>query len=306
MGDGIAAGVAHLIFARVLLHVFELVAQASLDVVAFHLVVHDHFQALHVARQIVACVLHIGAYAQVVVGLGVGEPVLSLDVEGLLLLGVEGRCQQFQRGALVEFAGDGERAEIGAEDILLLTVKVDLERLHVLQRSEGGLAVGGLEVVVVFRDVADEVNGPSLVGMITQIGLIVEEVGLVFALGLQGSQQIAVGLVADGVAHRELLVAVAGIGGSAEEREPDGGFLLRGFAVGDVEHRRHLVAVFGLESAGREADGRDHVGVDDAQSLLLSTAHEEGSVNLHLVDIHRVLVKGSAPDIVLRRQFVMG
>ena len=47
-----------------------------------------------------------------------------------------------------------------------------------------------------FRDVTDEINLPTLVGSITQIGLIVQEVGLVLSVFLQRPQKIFIGFVA--------------------------------------------------------------------------------------------------------------
>ena len=70
-------------------------------------------------------------------------------VVGLLLFGREGGTQQGDGGLVCKVAGDAQRAEIGAEQVLLLAVEVDLEVLHVLHRTEVGLTVLGGEVVVV-------------------------------------------------------------------------------------------------------------------------------------------------------------
>ena len=74
---------------------------------------------------------------------------MTLNVVGLLLLGVEGRCNELNGGGVREVPGDGEGAEVGTEDIFLLTVEVDLERLDVLHGAETGLAVLGFELVTV-------------------------------------------------------------------------------------------------------------------------------------------------------------
>ena len=76
-----------------------------------------------------------------------------------------------------------------------------------------------------------------------------------------------------------------------------------GLAIGDVESRRHLVAVLSLKATSGETDALHHVGIDDRESFLLSAADEERAVDLHIVYIYRVLIKGPATHIVLRRQF---
>lgn len=76
-----------------------------------------------------------------------------------------------------------------------------------------------------------------------------------------------------------------------------------GLAIGDVESRRHLVAVLSLKATSGETDTLHHVGIDDRESFLLSAADEERAVDLHIVYIYRVLIKGTTTHIVLRRQF---
>ena len=137
----------------------------------------------------------IGSYTQVLRGLGLVEPVLSLDIIFLLFLGIEGTTQQRDAGVVGDVACDAEGSEVGEEAVFFLSVKEHLEALHVLHRSESGLAVGWLEVVMIIRDVADEVQFPALVGLIAQICLVVEIVWLILALGLHGAQEIGGGLV---------------------------------------------------------------------------------------------------------------
>ena len=111
---------------------------------------------------------------------------------------------------------DAQRAEEGSEDVALLSVEVHLEGAHVLHGAKRGLAVAGLEVVVVLGDVADEVDGPALVGTERDVGLIVEEIGAVFSFRLQRPQEIAVGLIAQAVAHGKFLVAITQKGTAAQ------------------------------------------------------------------------------------------
>ena len=130
-------------------------------------------------------------------------------VVGLLLLGVEGGGKEADAGLLGKYTTQPYRAEQRAEDILLLTVEVDLERLHVLHSAKRRLTVRRTEVIVVFRNITYQVQRPALVGLVGDIGLVVQEVRTVFAFGFQRTKQIAVGLVAQTVTHREFLVAVA-------------------------------------------------------------------------------------------------
>ena len=184
MGYRVAARVAHLVFASLLLYLLPLDGCSSLPVVAPRLVVGYQFHALHVGCQIVAGVLHIGAYTQLLLRLCVVQPVLSLNVVGLLFLGVEGRVEQADFAVLREVARQSGSAKQRAEDVALLTVEVHLEGLHVLHRAKRCLAVCGLEVIVVFRDVADDVQRPPLVRLVSDVRLVVEEVGAIFAFRL--------------------------------------------------------------------------------------------------------------------------
>ena len=171
---------------------------------ASRLVTAHQFQTLHVGCQVVAGVLHIGSHTQLLLCLCVVQPVLSLDVVGLLFLGVESGVEQAHLAVLREVARQSGGGEECAEDIALLTVKIHLEGLHVLHGAKRCLAVCGLEVIVVFRDVANDVQRPALVGLIGDIGLVVEEVRAVFTFRLQRAQQIACRLVAQAVRHGEL------------------------------------------------------------------------------------------------------
>ena len=75
-------------------------------------------------------------------------------------------------------------------------------------------------------------------------------------------------------------------------------------AVGDVERRRHLVGVAGRKSSRRELDVAYHIGIDDAETLLLAAPHELWTVDLHSVDVDGILVKRSASDGILRAHLV--
>ena len=75
---------------------------------------------------------------------------MSLYVKLLLLFGVEGRGDERQGCLVADVPGDVEHSEIGAENVFLLSVEIDLETLDVLKRTEMRLTVFGNEVVVVF------------------------------------------------------------------------------------------------------------------------------------------------------------
>ncbi len=77
--------------------------------------------------------------------------------------------------------GDANSAEKGAEQILLLTVEIDLERLDICQCTKARLAVFGLEVVMVIRDISDEINCPSIIGFVTDICLIIKKVRMILS-----------------------------------------------------------------------------------------------------------------------------
>ena len=68
---------------------------------------------------------------------------------------------------------------------------------------------------------------------------------------------------------------------------------------------RHLVAVFGFETARREGDLLHHVAVDDAEAFLLTGAHQQRTIDLHVVDVYGVLIETASTDIILARQLVV-
>ena len=82
-------------------------------------------------------------------------------------------------------ASDSQRAEKGTKEVFFLSVEIYLECLYVFHCSERGLAVFGLEIVVVLGDVSNKVNLPSFVGLIVEIRLVIEEVRFVFSRRFQ-------------------------------------------------------------------------------------------------------------------------
>ena len=183
--DTVSAGVTTFPFARVLLDALVLPGNAGKQGVVSATQVVGEFQALRAAGEQVAGVFHIGSHSQLVVAVGLVEPVLTLDVVGLAFLGRECRESQREVRPIVEASREFRRTEYRAEEVLLLTVEVHAERLYVLHRSEARLAVLRHKVVVVLGDVSNHVECPVAGRRPREIGLIVEEAGTIFTLRFQ-------------------------------------------------------------------------------------------------------------------------
>ena len=96
------------------------------------------------------------------------------------------------------------------------------------------------------------------------------------------------------------------MGGGSEQADGEGTADLCGLLVCNIEHGGHLVAVFRVKAAGGKHHVASEIAVDEAETLLLGIAHEEGTVNLDTVHKDEVLVKVAAPNVVLRTQLVVG
>ena len=305
VGHRIACGIAELPLTGVLADGLVLEEQPGADVMAAGLELIDGAGGDGARGEQVAGVLHIGANTELLAGVGVVEPVLSLDVVGLALLGGEGGGADGEGAAAAELACQRQGTEHGAEEVLLLAVEIDAEALDILHGAEVGLAVLGLEAVFVVRDIADRVQAPLVCGLPREVGLVVDEGGVVLAIGLQGAEEIAVGLEAEALREGDLAHAEAVIDAGAEEAGADTALVALWAFVGDIEDGRHAVAVLGLEAAGGELYALHHIGVDDGESLLLAAADEHGAVDLDAVDIDAVLIEGAAADVVLRGELVV-
>ena len=166
---------------------------------------------------------------------------------------------------------------------------------------------------MIVGNVSDKVDAPFRVGLIAQIGLVVNKRRLVFAFGLKRTEQIAVGLVAQTVEPRQFLRAQSDVTARTQQAERDvslgHGLLSKAgtqLLVGDVECRRHLVAILRFVAASRESDALHHVGIDDGKTFLLTAPDKERAEHFNIINIDRVLVEGTASDIILRRQFGVG
>ena len=217
MRNAVSCRVAHLILARVLLDMFFLKGDTSLDVVCGGLMVDHQLHTAHACLEVVAGVLEVGAHAEVLGCLSLREPVLPLYVVLLTLTGGECRAEERHRGGVAPVACDAHRAEISPEAVLLLTVEIDFERLHVLERAEGSLAALRLESIMVVRDVADDVKAPQLVGPPVEVGLVVEEVWFVLTVGLHRTEEILCRFIAQSVGPREVLTAQSHVSTGTEQ-----------------------------------------------------------------------------------------
>ena len=200
---------------------------------------------------------------------------------------------------------DRGRTEKGAKLVLLLTIKIDLEGFGILHRAEMRFAVGGHEVVVVVGDIADDVKRPTIVGTPRKVSLIVQKIGAVFAIDICRTEEVTRGLVAHGGHEADLLIAPPYVGSRPEDAHI--GRTLQGFGplVRNVEHGRHTVAIARLETARREADALNHIGIDDTQTLLRARADKQRTIDLNAIEIDAILVERTAAHIVLRGKFVV-
>ena len=249
---------------------------------------------------------HVGGHVELCLLQGVVQPVLSLYVVGLALLRVEGAERGCQPRALSRAALELQRAVEGAEEVLFVSVEVHLEFVRLVHRAELRLAVFRREAVFVVGDVADHADLPGFAQLPVEVHLVVYESGRVFTLRVERSEQIFGGLVAESVLEAEAPVAVTEIGRCAEHGDLSAALPSEGLLIGDVEHRRHLVAVARLEAAGREVHALHHVGVDHREAFLLAAVDEQRAIDFHAVDIDAVLVEGAAAHVVLRRELVVG
>ncbi len=71
------------------------------------------------------------------------------------------------------------------------------------------------------------------------------------------------------------------------------------FLVLDVQHRAHLVSIPGLEPAIVEAYVAGKLGVDEAETFLLSAAHEIRTEDLEIIYVNEVLIVVATTDGVL-------
>jgi len=158
------------------------------------------------------------------------------------------------------------------------------------------------------REIAQKGEFPFGCQGITHKSLVVQKRGPVFSLGVEGAEQVGIGLVAHTVYLPELAVFGSlphkDIG--TEQTYGCRAFEFFRFFVADIQHRGHFVSVHGFEAAGRKLHLVGHTGIYKTQSFLLAAANQQGTVNFHAIDIDQVFVVISSPDRILGTQFVVG
>ena len=78
------------------------------------------------------------------------QPVLPGDVVRFLFFCVEGGGLQGQTALFVQPVGGVGGSEQGAEQIFLLSFKIDFKLTYIVESAEAGVAVFRLEVIAVF------------------------------------------------------------------------------------------------------------------------------------------------------------
>ncbi len=208
--------------------------------------------------------------------------------------------------------GERQPGHVGGEIVEFLAFELGVELQGEVDEPEGGAARArhkAIDAAVVVDQQAELPVGTEVVG---EPALDVGKVGRVFAGHVERAEQVARGLVSGADEVAEVAPRVAQrlaafeVGRAAQQRAADRGAEGGGPLVGDVEHRRHLVAVPGLEAARREGQALDEVEVGEGQPFLLARADELGSVDLEAVDVHEVFVVVAAPHVVLAAQLAAG
>ena len=100
-------------------------------------------------------------------------------------------------------------------------------------------------------------------------------------------------------------VAVPYIDLSTQQTGAEAGFKSLRTLVGDIQNGRHLIAVLRIITAGRELHILNHLRIHKTQSLLLTGANQQRTMDLYAVDINRILVECTAANVILRTQFVV-
>ena len=102
----VACRVAVFVFCRIFFNLLYLIRQCALYSVVSCTLLHHQFKASHVCFQVVARMLHIRSYTQILRSFGLCEPVLPLNVVPLLLFGRESRRYERYISAWRKVVGD--------------------------------------------------------------------------------------------------------------------------------------------------------------------------------------------------------
>ena len=233
-------------------------------------------------------------------------PVFAYQVVVHALMAFVSRSYQFEIEAVGRGVSQCQRAELGLENVFLLSVEVHAECPYVAYRSVRCGAAFGYVVVDVSGEVTQEVNLPFLGEVECEVSLVVEELLVVCSFCVKGVEHVVAALVSYAVQLRELAVFCAVSYVSLRAEKASGYRCLESFRllVLYVKHRRHLVAVRRAVAASRKFHGFHHVRVDEAQTFLLAGPYEQWAIHLDVVHIDAVLVVVAAPHAVLAGQLV--
>ena len=309
--ERIACRVAHLPLALAVVDAFVHEIDAVGEVVEVYRGVSSHSEVENTHFQSCAGMFVIFSHTELTadgvfaVGSGFVEPIFARDVVCHEFVGEVSRCKEREIARFVVPVIEGEGAEIGLEFVFFLSVEIHGELLGIVGCAETGAAVLGGETVVVHRDIAEESHLHLLAKAQVEVGLIVEILRVIFPLGLEGAEQRTVALVANAMELREVAGVLSKRGVHPLERQCQCPLVFLRLAIGDVEHRRHSVAIFGIESACREVYRAYHIRVDNAQPLLLSAADELRAIYFYSVDIHAVFVIRASAHHILRTHLVL-
>ena len=218
-----------------------------------------------------------------------------------------GRGNPAELEVVVRVVVEHQRAQEGVVLVYLAAVEVDMQFQRLLEGTEGGGGRRGYEAVAVAGPEGEEREVDMVAQLVAEHRL---EVGIgigILPLDIQAAEEVAVAVLAKAEAVGEAVTPAAlGRGRAAQQGEGEAMAALHRAAVDDVQHRRHAVAIGGVEASGREHQVVHHVGVDDAHALLLAATYQLGTVDLHPVDIDQVLVERTSTHRILRRQLVVG
>ena len=267
--------------------------------------------AQHIDAEAVASVLVVFAHAEfatVAVGgtASLVEPVFAMNVVSHQFVGLVSRADERETVTLVGLEVERHGPEESLELVVFLTVEIHEEGFGVGRCAETCLAVLGNEFVVVERHVAEKRHLELIGGFQHNVGLIVEILWVVFALGVGAAEKRGIALVTHTMEHGKLFSGSAERQTSALHTCGKCALKCLWFLVGDIEYRRHFVAVFGVETTCAERHRAHHIGVDDAEALLLARTHQLWAMHLYAVDIHAVLVVATATHHVLRTHLILG
>ena len=197
--------------------------------------------------------------------------------------------------------------EIGGEAIQFKTVKVHPERFDIAHASETGLLALRGELVTVVRYIPQEFQLVLAVDLIAKQGLKIGKRGFVLACFVQAFEHPLGITLAEPNQIGEFLILGSPFQMKMPAHEVDAersGETGRCLVL-DIQYRRHLVPVFGIEAAAGECQILYQVGIDEAQAFLLSGTGQERPVDFDSVHVDKVFIEIPSSDRILGTQLVV-